>query len=166
MRETKITRQDNGQTFTFPNHFLDSERNVFDVGPDKIRLPLSGPLQNIGNDFDGVGKVIPISGTFYFIDEAESVVTGGENPPLINKPIQMKYWLESLADGSQRTIALDSYISEYSLVNGNGTTVIDGVEIPGTFKPTTGYIDDLEFSENDTTPLAIDFSFNVWVAGN
>lgn len=161
-QEPKLERP-NGQIFTFPEEFIEQDDEKYDVGPSKLRTPASGPMANIGNDFQGVSKRIVVSGTFYRVEPNKPSVITGSGAPTIRDPILMKYWLESLADGTQTPVKWSSYLSEYSLQSGGGTTTIDGKSIPGQFTKTEGYIDGLGFGEKDN-PDRISFNFTIWVA--
>lgn len=151
------------QIFSFKSGFISTYETAFEMNVNQIVNPLSGPMRNIGNDFNGIGKTISINGVLY--DESESVVSNNT----IKTIKQMKYWLESLTSGFQiRPCEFNSTEDEYSLSTGSQTTVIEGVEIPGSWEKTKGYIINLTFGDTNESQgvMMKTFSLTLWVAGS
>lgn len=155
----KLTK--NGLTFNFPDEFI----KQYESGPvgeiDKTIMPLGGPMANIGLDFNGVQKVITMSGSLF---ETSASVVSGVDSPTVTTAKQMKYWLESYVSGNQEAIEFYSVDDEYSLSNATGTTEIEGVEIPGTWVKTKVFVESPKITRVEGSPNMYSFSISFWVA--
>lgn len=159
----KLTR--GGLTFNFRDEFVKN----YDTGPsaeiDKTVMPLGGPMSNLGLDFNGVQKVITMSGEFF--DVSESVVTG-DGAPNITTALQMKYWIESLVSGNQQAIDFYSEDDEYSLLSSavpSEPFQVGSATIPGTWVPTKVFVEQPKITRVEGKPNTYAFNINFWVAG-
>lgn len=152
------TAQD--QIFSFPDGFIGDDATSFEVEVQPTKIPVAGPMSNIGNDFSGIGKTITVNGVLY--DQSSSVVTNNN----ITTKEQMKYWLESLTNGFQiRPCEINTPLNEYSLRSNSNETPILGVNIPGDWVKTKGYVTGISFSKVIGDVEQISFSLTIWVAG-
>lgn len=150
----------NPQIFSFPDGFISDSSSSFELEVQQTKMPVSGPMGNIGNDFSGVGKTITVSGVLY--DQPSTVVSNNN----ITTKEQMKYWLESLANGFQsRPCEINSKLDEFSLRNSGGNTTVEGVSIPGNWQKTKGYLINYSFNKVVGDVETISYSLTFWVAG-
>ena len=160
-----------GHTFTFPQGTVINVSDVFELSPSQMKMPVSGPLANIVNDFDGVGQAITINGELTDLDQLtgvsgiSSVVTGGTNPPTITTAEQMMYWLKSLANGAQMPFEFTAPSCKKALLTSSGQTEIAGVMIPGTWDTPKGVITTMSFDTQTGNIDMIPYSLTIWIAG-
>lgn len=152
---------DTGETFTFADGMIKSSSTHIEMSePDENVQPGAGPMENQIYDSNGTTKILTVMGVLY--DTTESVTSQSN----VLRITQMKYWLESLANGAQKAKPWTGPYDQYSLEDGDGTTVIDGVNIPGTWVPTLVYLIAIDFP--DTTELVgnqLPFTMTLKVVG-
>lgn len=150
-----------GNKFVFPSTHIDTVSSSFETGVQQQKMPMGGPMSNIGNNFEGNGKTITVTGMLMPMEET---VVPGESIQTIK---QQKYWLES-CKAVLASREFKSTYEDYSLVSAGGTTVIDGVQISGTWALTKVYVIGLTFDEiqNEIIGEKYPFTLTLWVAGN
>ena len=162
-----VTISNGIETFTFVQGMIDKVSSDIMTELDQNVMPSSGPMSNQGYDFNGVSKVITISGNLF--DATSSVVSGGTNN--IRSMKIMKYWLEALQNGSQTTTTFSSNLEEYSIESGFSTTdlpdTVSGVDVTlnAKFILTKVYKSKATFDDEAGNPELIPFTLDLWVAG-
>jgi hypothetical protein len=169
--EVTITHPQTGHVFTFPQGMVFNVGDSFEVSPSQMKMPVSGPMANISNDFEGVGETITISGELFDLETlgikstTPSVVTGN-NAPVIDKAEQMLYWLKSLCSGNQRAFEFTSPTCKKALLTSGGPgTEIAGALIPGNWVTPKGVIVAHNLDSQVGNIDAIPFSITIWVCG-
>lgn len=143
--------------------------------PDRQKIPGSGPASNIGTDFNGVEKTITINGSLVDVDSTIVYTVTGSGESEVETPVSgfttkesLKYLLEAFANGNQTgnivTIGGGSW-HDYTLESSDGTTTINGVEIPGAWVLTKGYCTNVIFDDEEANPNIIPFKIDFWIAG-
>lgn len=154
-----------GEKFTFPQGMLSKIAVNFETGVDPQKMPVTGPMSNIGLDVDGNAKTITLTGNF--VDTNESV-TDVNN---IRSMKVMKQWFEAVFSGFQTAVEFSSYFDNLS-VRGSGppTVVVDEVSneevlLQADFQQTTVYVTDFSYDDDEGDPEKLPFNLTLWVAG-
>lgn len=152
----------NSHTFTFPEGMVKNVHSALASEIMENNMPGSGPALNIGIDFNGVTKVITISGE---LNDADTSVVTGTSAPTITTVKLIKLYLESFLSGQQQAIPLTSNYETWALESPGGTTTIDGQAIPGTWVLAKIYMTAIDFDDNSGEPNIVPYSISLWVAG-
>ena len=150
-------------TFAFETAMIDTVSSTVNTDVTQTVMPGSGPGGNIGNDFNGVVKIISVTGLL--MSTTTSVVTGTDAPQITSIK-QMKYWLEALQNGAQVVKAFTSNYDEYTVSSSsqNPGFVVDGAIIPAEFTPTKIYVTSFSATEEEANPDSMPFSLQFYVA--
>jgi len=149
---------DEGQTLTFNNAWIKSYSSAIAMNEkDTNVMPTTGPMANQTYDYNGVTKIITMSGEIF--DVTGSVVTGGTHPEGFDNVLAIKYWLEALLSGQQQAKNFVSPQDSKSLELGGGisTTAVfaandlpgqnDALYLPGTWIQTKVFVISVEFPD-------------------
>lgn len=162
----------NNEKFTFGLGMIDSIKVNFETGVDQLKMPISGPMSNIGFDIDGIAKTITVNGNF--VDSASSVITKEgvvENAWDIRDKSVMKLWFESILSGSQRPMEWSSPNDKLSArTHSNSTQMFDKISdkwvtLSGVFIQTRVFIIAFSADTEAGDVERIPFSMTLWVAG-
>ncbi len=91
-----------GVTFTFQQGEVDKVRSQVIADIEQTALPASGPSQAFLFDFEGVRKLITITGSLF---DADTTRTSSGTTKTI---LEQKQWLEQNLNGSQSAVTFSS----------------------------------------------------------
>ena len=164
MANVSITADVNGKdhVFTFEQSMIEEVSSTTNSDVSQTVMPGSGPGSNVGNDFNGVNKIINVSGRLM---STEASVVTGIDAPQITSVKQMKMWLEALQNGAQIAKAFNSNYEDVSVLNSSVPTEpnVEGQIIPATLAQTKIYVMSFSFAEVEGIPDKFDFSLQLFV---
>jgi hypothetical protein len=145
---TDISLTMNSKTFTFASGEVKRIASSISTGIENNTISASGPSASYTYDYEGVAKTISISGILF--ETGISRVSGYS----IDKIVEQKQWLESLANGAQGPITFTSNYESLSVLSVAGATApyqasftYTYVKIGSlTFEEIEGNVEELKFS--------------------
>ena len=149
-------------TFTFQDGNVNKLKSEIISAPDVQPLPIANVMQNFAYDFEGVSKIITMSGRLTAATSTR--VTGGFT---ITSILQQKRWLESLHDGFQQGIKITSAYESQSSYDKNTTSYapyLTNINETNTNNITVGYIVKLDFDEEEANPNSLLFTMTLHIA--
>ena len=144
-------------TFTFNPGDVDKITSTITTELDVIAIPLTGPMQNFIYDFEGVKKMITVTGKL-------TLATSSRISPTytVTSILNQKQWLESICNGAQNNaITFVSNYEKYSVssdVSNNPPYFSDAPTGSSALNvPTTVKITKLDFTEEEANPDQLPF---------
>lgn len=133
-----------GVTFTFQAGDVETVRAKITAGVDQTTFPGAGPSAAFLFDFEGVNKIVTLSGT---LTEASSTRTSSGTTTTI---LAQKQWLEANLSGLQSSV---TFTSTYDSQSYDGSS----------FQTTKVMFGDVEFTENQGDPEHLSFTITLLV---
>ena len=142
-----------GYTFTFQNGDVKSVKSDVSSKSEQQEISQTGPMGAYLYDYDGVTKTVTISGT---LTEASTTRISGYS---ITTIFQQKQWLESIANGSQVGIEIESTYESQSILSSGSPTP----PFLGGFTSTYCMVQSMSFVEKGGNPNELDFTIVLMV---
>lgn len=157
MATTYSIKNEAGETMTFDNAWITSYSTAIAMNEkDGVVMPGTGPMNNQIYDYNGVTKIISMSGVIF--DVATSVVTDSGDVTItgFDNILAIRLWLEALLNGQQQAKTFISPQDSKSLATGGGTTsfttadnptLTENINIQGDWTETTVFVVSVEFPD-------------------